>query len=47
MIVAEMLIEFLAADRFGAALAVIAVAAIFAVVKHSERLRPERKTNDG
>lgn len=44
---ADLLIEYLAADRLGAALAVLSVAVIFAAVKHSERLRPARKTNDG
>jgi hypothetical protein len=45
--VAEFLIEYLTADRLGGALTVVVVAAIFAVVKHSERLRPARKTTDG
>lgn len=41
----DLLIEYLTADRLGTALAVLSVAAIFAAVKHSERLRPERKTD--
>lgn len=43
---AEFLVGYLAVDRLGGALAVLAVGVIFAVVKHSERLRPVRKTTD-
>ena len=43
----ELLNAYFMVDRLGPALAVLAVAAIFAVVKHSGRLRPARKTTDG
>lgn len=39
----DFLIDYLIADRIGPALAFLAVAVVVAAVRHSERLRPERK----
>lgn len=44
---AELLNAYLTADRLGPALALLAVAGIFAAVKHGERVRPSRKSSDG
>lgn len=43
----DLLVRYLAADRLGTVLAAVAVAVIFAVVKHRERIRPTRGDSDG
>lgn len=43
----DLLVEYLAADHIGTALVALVVAAIFAAVKHAERLRPGQDDSDG
>lgn len=43
----ELLAAYYAADHLGTGLGVLAVAAIFATVKHAERVRPVRKAPRG
>lgn len=42
----ELVVDFIVADRIGSVVAFVAIVALFAIVKHSERLRPGRKGSD-
>lgn len=43
----ELLSAYFMMDRLGPVLALVVVGAIFAAVRHSERLMPQRKRSDG
>lgn len=43
----ELLNAYFMVDRLGPLLALVVVGAIFAGVRHSERLKPQRKRSDG
>lgn len=42
----ELLVVYLAADRLGVTLGIIAIATVFGVVKHRERLHPAKESTD-
>lgn len=42
----EFLIQYFTIDRVGTALVIIVIAALFAVVKHRERVRPTKDSSD-
>lgn len=42
----ELLTAYYTADQLGAILALVAITAVFGIVRHSERLRPDRKSSD-